>query len=132
MLSKNRITNQNFYDEYAYFNAFLAEYLNVEENGVDEYIKRMKLAVIDVRDVLPEWDATIERLEKMKTRYTGLNTADHSFDDFQGKDEDVVYIRIFLEKISKDADPLSKYSKLKFTYKKRKKSLLQKLRDIFG
>lgn len=132
MLSKNRITNQNFYDEYAYFDTFLAEYLNVEENGVDEYIKRMKLAVIDVRDVLPEWDATIARLEKMKTRYTGLNTAEHSFDDFQGKDEDVVYIRIFLEKISSDADPLSKYSKLKFTYKKRKKSLLQKLRDIFG
>ena len=132
MLSRNRITNETFYDEYAYFDAFLAEYLHVEDQGVDEYIKCMKHAVIDVRDVLPEWDATISRLEKMKTRYTRLNNAEHSFDDYQGKDEDVVYIRIFLEKISNNADPLSKYSKLEFTYKKRKKSLLQKLKDMFG
>ena len=132
MLSKNRITNQNFYDEYAYFDTFLAEYLKVPENGVDQYIKQMKHAVIDVRDVLPEWDATIERLEKMKERYAHLNNADMSFDDFQGKDEDVVWIRIFLEKISNDADPLTKYSKLKFTYKKRKKSLMQRIKELLG
>ena len=132
MLSNNRIVNQNFYDEYKYFDEFLANYLNVEENGVDEYIKRMKLAIYEVKDVLPEWMPTIARLEKMKTRFLSLDDAKVSFDDFQGKDEDVVWIRIFLEKIEQKADPLEKYSKLKFTFKKRKKSLLQRFFGLFN
>jgi hypothetical protein len=132
MLSKNRVINKNFYDEYAYFDSVLAEHFGVEENGVDEYIKRMKHAVIDVRDVLPEWDSTIARLEKMKARYLGLNTFEDSFDDYQGKDEDVVWMLIFYEKMDQDADPLAKYSKLEFTYKKRKKSLMQRLKELFG
>lgn len=132
MLSNNRIVNKNFYDEYKYFDEYLASYLNVEENGVDEYIKRMKHAIYEVKDVLPEWMPTIARLEKMKTRFLSLDDAEVSFDDFQGKDEDVVWIRIFLEKIEQKADPLEKYSKLKFTFKKRKKSLLQRFLGLFN
>ncbi|SFI15839.1 hypothetical protein SAMN04487830_12628 [Pseudobutyrivibrio sp. OR37] len=132
MMSNNRITNQNFYDEYKYFDEFLAEHLHVEENGVDEYVKKMKHAIYEVKDVLPEWMPTIERLEKMKARFLSLDGAKVSFDDFQGKDEDVVWIRIFLEKIDQKADPLEKYSKLKFTFKKRKKSLLQRFFGLFS
>jgi hypothetical protein len=132
MLSNNRIVNKNFYDEYKYFDEYLANYLNMEENGVDEYIKRMKQAIYEVKDVLPEWMPTIARLEKMKTRFLSLDGAEVSFDDFQGKDEDVVWIRIFLEKIEQKADPLEKYSKLKFTFKKRKKSLLQRFLGLFN
>ncbi|MCR4831479.1 MAG: hypothetical protein K5883_08520 [Pseudobutyrivibrio sp.] len=130
-MNKNRITNENFFDEYKYFDFILSKHFKIEENGVGEYVKRMKLAVIDVRDVLPEWDATIERLNKIKARYEGLNNAETSFDEFQGKDEDVVWMRIFLTRFDSKADPLSKYSKLEFTYKKRNKSLLQKILDIF-
>ena len=129
-MNKNRITNQNFFDEYKYFDFILTEHFKIEENGVDEYINQMKHAVIDVREVLPEWDSTLERLNKIKDRYENLNNAEISFDDFQGKDEDVVWMRVFMTKLDSQADPLSKYSKLKFTYKKRKKSLLQKILDI--
>ena len=132
MKSINRVTNEGFYDEYEYFDEFLAEHFNVEENGVIEYIKRMKHAVIEVREALPEWDSTIARLEKMKKRYEDLNNTEHSFDDYQGKDEDVVWIRIFMEKIDAKADPLTKYSKLTFLYKKRKRSLLSRLKELFG
>ncbi len=132
MMSNNRITNKNFYDEYKYFDEFLAEHLHVEENGVDEYVKKMKHAIYEVKDVLPEWMPTIERLEKMKARFLILDGAEVSFDDFQGKDEDVVWIRIFLEKIDQKADPLEKYSKLKFTFKKRKQSLLQRFFGLFS
>lgn len=132
MMSKNRRTNENFFDEFEFFDYMLAEHFKIEENGVDEYIKRMKHAVIDVREVLPEWDGTIARLEKMKARYEDLNNAKLSFDDFQGKDEDVVWMRIFMTKLQSQADPLAKYSKLSFTYKKRKKSFLQKIMDLFN
>ncbi len=125
-MQKNRIMNKNFFDEYSYFNAYLADYLNVDENGVTEYVKRMKLAIYEVKDELPEWMPTIERLEKIKARFESLNNAEASFDDYQGKDEDVVWMLIFIEKIEASADPLTKYSKLKFTFKKRKKSLLQR------
>ena len=129
-MNKNRITNQNFFDEYEYFDFTLAEHFKLEEGGVNEYINQMKHAVIDVREVLPEWDSTLERLNKIKERYADLNNADTSFDDFQGKDEDVVWMRVFMTKLDSQADPLAKYSKLKFTYKRRKKSLLQKFLDI--
>lgn len=131
MMNKNRITNRNFFDEYKYFDFLLCKRFNVEEDGVGEYVKQMKQAVIDVRDVLPEWDSTIERLNKMKDRYSGLNNAEVSFDDFQGKDEDVVWMRIFETRLDSNADPLTKYSKLEFTYKQRNKSLLQKVLDLF-
>ena len=131
-MKANRIRNENFYDEYKYFDELLAERFGVEENGVGEYVKRMKHAVIDVRDVLPEWDATIERLLKIKSRYESLKNADISFDDFHGKDEDFIWIKIFMEKMESDADPLTKYGKLEFTYKKRKKSILDRLKAIFS
>ncbi|MBE5912807.1 hypothetical protein SAMN02910377_02338 [Pseudobutyrivibrio ruminis] len=131
-MNTNRIVNENFYDEYQYFDSVLAKRFKIEENGVVRYIKEMKNAVIDVRDVLPEWDPTIARLQKMKVRYDSLDNAESSFDDFQGKDEDVVWIKVFLTKLESHADPLSKYSKLEFTYKKRKKSFFQKLKALFS
>lgn len=131
-MHKNRITNENFYDEYSFFDDYLADYLGVEENGVTEYIKRMKLCIYEVKDVLPEWMPTIERFEKIKARFESLDNAVASFDDFQGKDEDVVWMRILMEKIEAGADPLTKYSKLKFTFKKRKKSLLQRFFSLFN
>ena len=131
-MHKNRIINENFYDEYSFFDDYLADYLGVEENGVTEYIKRMKLCIYEVKDVLPEWMPTIERFEKIKARFESLDNAVASFDDFQGKDEDVVWMRILMEKIEAGADPLTKYSKLKFTFKKRKKSLLQRFFSLFN
>ena len=131
-MHKNRITNENFYDEYCFFDDYLADYLNVDENGVTEYIKRMKEAIYEVKDVLPEWMRSIARFEKIKARFESLDNAQVSFDDFQGKDEDVVWMRILMEKIEAGADPLTKYSKLKFTFKKRKKSLLQRFFSLFS
>ncbi|MBP3727953.1 MAG: hypothetical protein IJJ59_11825 [Pseudobutyrivibrio sp.] len=131
-MHKNRITNENFYDEYCFFDDYLADYLNVDENGVTEYIKRMKEAIYEVKDVLPEWMPSIARFEKIKARFESLDNAQVSFDDFQGKDEDVVWMRILMEKIEAGADPLTKYSKLKFTFKKRKKSLLQRFFSLFN
>lgn len=131
-MQTNRVTNQNFYAEYEYFDFYLSEYLKVdEEKGVETYMKRMKEAVIEARDAIAEWDVTYDRLKKIKDRYEGLSTQETSFDEFQGKDEDVVWIRIFISKIESKADPLSKYKNLNFTYKKRKKSLIQIILDMF-
>ena len=131
-MQTNRVTNQNFYAEYEYFDFYLSEYLKVdEEKGVETYMKRMKEAVIEARDAIAEWDVTYDRLKKIKNRYEGLSTQETSFDEFQGKDEDVVWIRIFISKIESKADPLSKYKNLNFTYKKRKKSLIQIILDMF-
>ena len=131
-MQTNRVTNQNFYAEYEYFDFYLSEYLKVDEDqGVETYMKRMKEAVIEARDAIAEWDVTYDRLKKIKDRYEGLSTQETSFDEFQGKDEDVVWIRIFISKIESKADPLSKYKNLNFTYKKRKKSLIQIILDMF-
>lgn len=131
-MQTNRVTNQNFFAEYEYFDFYLSEYLKVdEEKGVETYMERMKEAVIEARDAIAEWDVTYDRLKKIKDRYEGLSTQETSFDEFQGKDEDVVWIRIFISKIESKADPLSKYKNLNFTYKKRKKSLIQIILDMF-
>jgi hypothetical protein len=131
-MQTNRITNQNFYAEYEYFDFYLSEYLKVDEDkGVETYMKRMKEAVIEAREAIAEWDVTYDRLKKIKDRYEGLSTQETSFDEFQGKDEDVVWIRIFISKIESKADPLSKYKNLNFSYKTRKKSLIQIILDMF-
>ena len=131
-MQTNRVTNQNFFAEYEYFDFYLSEYLKVdEEKGVETYMARMKEAVIEARDAIAEWDVTYDRLKKIKDRYEGLSTQETSFDEFQGKDEDVVWIRIFISKIESKADPLSKYKNLKFNYKTRKKSLIQIILDMF-
>ena len=131
-MQTNRVTNQNFYAEYEYFDFYLSEYLKVDEDqGVETYMKRMKEAVIEARDAIAEWDVTYDRLKKIKDRYEGLSTQETSFDEFQGKDEDVVWIRIFISKIESKADPLSKYKNLNFSYKTRKKSLIQIILDMF-
>ena len=131
-MQTNRITNQNFFAEYEYFDFYLSEYLKVDEDkGVETYMKRMKEAVIEAREAIAEWDVTYDRLKKIKDRYEGLSTQETSFDEFQGKDEDVVWIRIFISKIESKADPLSKYKNLNFSYKTRKKSLIQIILDMF-
>ncbi|MBR4708258.1 MAG: hypothetical protein IKP29_09405 [Pseudobutyrivibrio sp.] len=131
-MQTNRITNQNFFAEYEYFDFYLSEYLKVDEDkGVETYMKRMKEAVIEAREAIAEWDVTYDRLKKIKNRYEGLSTQETSFDEFQGKDEDVVWIRIFISKIESKADPLSKYKNLNFSYKTRKKSLIQIILDMF-
>ena len=129
----NRVTNKDFYNEYEYFDFYLSEHLKCEDKcGVQTYMKKMKEAVVEARDVIAEWDVTYARLKKIKDRYEGLSTLETSFDEFQGKDEDVVWMRIFISKIESQADPLSKYSKISFSYKKRrKKNFIQKILDMF-
>ncbi len=131
-MTNNRITNHNFFDEYEFFDALLAESFKVENDGIQTYINKMKEGNIEASERIPEWNNTIARLEHLKKRYEALKNAESSFDDYQGKDEDVVWIRIFITKLNSKADPLSKYSQLVFYYKKRKKSWLQILSDFFN
>ncbi len=131
---KSRMHNERFYDAYRYFDRVLADYLDVDENGVNTYLIKMKEAVVEAREVINEWDVTYERLVKIRTRYNNLDKQHTSFDDFQGKDEDVVWMTVFMEKLDAKADPLGKYSTMEFTYKKRStnKSFLDKLKDMFS
>ena len=130
--SKFRRTNEKFFDEYKFFDQFLCERYNYEENGVSNYLAKMKESYIEAKDAIHEWDVTYERLTAIKKRFDGLENNETSFDDFQGKDEDVVWMQVFCEKLDANADPLSKYKTLKFTYKKRPKTFWQKLKDMFG
>ncbi len=131
---KSRMHNERFYDAYRYFDRVLADYLDVDENGVNTYLIKMKEAVVEAREVINEWDVTYERLVKIRTRYNNLDKQHTSFDDFQGKDEDVVWMTVFMEKLDAKADPLGKYSTMEFTYKTRgtNKSFFDKLRDMFS
>ncbi len=132
MVSKTRKINERFFDEYKYFNDVLCERLGVDDHGVTEYLKRMKECVTEAREAIPEWDVTFQRLVNIKKRSDNLKTQETTFDDFQGKDEDVVWMNVFMEKLDADADPLSKYKTMKFTYKKRHKSVWQKIREMFS
>ena len=125
----NRTHNERFFDEYAYFDQVLAERFNIESGGVEHYIKKMKECVVEARDVIPEFDTTLARFLKMKDRYSKLDEGHTSFEEFQGKDEDVVWISVFMQKLDADADPLSKYAKIDFKKKKTKnKSFMDKLK----
>lgn len=127
-----RKTNERFYDEYKIFDQMLCERFNIEEHGVSTYMKRMKEAVVEAREAIPEWDFTYERMERLQKRHAGLKSADISFEDFQGKDEDVVWMHVFTEKLDANADPLSKYSTMEFKYKTRKKTLWQRIMEMFA
>ncbi|MBP5324835.1 MAG: hypothetical protein J6Y86_05000 [Pseudobutyrivibrio sp.] len=129
---QTRKINERFFDEYKIFDEMLCERFNVPEHGVTEYIKRMKEAVTEAREAIPEWDVTYQRLINIKKRSDGLKNQELTFDDFQGKDEDVVWMNIFCEKMDANADPLSKYSTMSFTYKRRSKSLLQRIMDALN
>ncbi|MBE5909858.1 DUF6548 family protein [Pseudobutyrivibrio sp.] len=130
--SNTRKINERFYDEYNYFDKVLCERLNIEEHGVSGYLAKMKEAVIEAREVIPEWDVTRNRLTNIQKRHADLKQNDEYFEDFQGKDEDVVWMQVFCEKLEANADPLSKYSTMKFSYKTRKKSLWQRIVELFN
>jgi len=130
MATNNRRRNENFYDEYRYFDLKLCKKYGIEEDGVGKYMDLMKHAVVEAREQIPEWDSIYERLAYIKKRYYSLENAELSFDEFQGKDEDVVWMRIFMEKIDSMADPLYKYSQMTFIYKKRRKTLLQRISNF--
>ncbi|MCR5581313.1 MAG: hypothetical protein K6F66_06970, partial [Pseudobutyrivibrio sp.] len=105
-MGKNRIVNENFFDEYKFFDAILSEHFHMESGGIDKYIDEMKNANYEACERIPEWNSILARLEHLRDRYNSLNNADTSFDEFQGKDEDVVWIRIFITKLQGKADPL--------------------------
>ena len=92
----------------------------------------MKEAVTEAREAIPKWDVTYQRLKNIKKRSDGLKSQELTFDDFQGKDEDVVWMNIFCEKMDANADPLSKYSTMSFTYKRRSKTLLQRIMEALN
>ena len=67
-----RKTNERFYDEYKIFDAMLCERFNIAEHGVSTYMKRMKEAVLEAREAIPEWDFTYDRLDRIQKRHAGL------------------------------------------------------------
>ncbi len=130
--SKAREINERFFDAYTLFDERLCEKFHVEEDGVKHYLAKMKEAVVEAREALPEWDATFNRLMALRKRYNTLKEGGAAFNDFQGKDEDVVWMQVFTEKLEAEADPLAKYSKLSFTYKTRNKGFWEKVKEFFG
>ncbi len=129
--SKTRKINERFYDAYQDFDYVLCEYLGVKEDGVQVYRNRMKEAVLEAREVIPEWDSINLRLEAIRNRYQVLKQGTEHFDDFQGKDEDVVWMQVFCERLDAQADPLAKYAKMDFKYKRRSRGFWQKVVDMF-
>ena len=72
-----------------------------------------------------------QRLEVIRERYQILKQGKSKFDDVHGKDEDVVWIQIFRERLDAKADPLAKYSKLSFEKKKKNQGFFQRLANLF-
>lgn len=130
--SNARKSNERFFDAYVEFDELLCERFNLEEDAVHHYLVKMKEAVVEAREAIPEWDSTYLRLNALRKRYITLKDGDNTFDDFHGKDEDVVWMQVFSEKLEADADPLSKYSRMSFTYKTKGKSFWQKLLELFN
>lgn len=122
-----RRSNERFFDAYIGFDENLCERFGVEEDGVRTYMLKMKECYLEARDAITEWDITYTRLGNMRKRYQDLNNGGATFDDFQGKDEDVVWMQVFREKLDAQVDPLSKYSRMDFSKKNKKKGLLAKL-----
>lgn len=131
-MENNKVRNKNFYDEYKYFDFMLAENLKSDEDeGVNTYISKMEHCVVEAWDYITEWESTLNRLKKIRERFISLKNAELSFDDFQGKDEDIAWMRIFLTKLESKSDPLSKYANLNIVYKTRKKSIIQRIMELF-
>ncbi|QFJ56335.1 DUF6548 family protein [Pseudobutyrivibrio xylanivorans] len=128
---KNRVINERFYDAYLDFDEVLCGRLNVKEDGVKKYQIKMKECYTEARDVIPEWDVVYARLKAIRARHQNLTQGTAKFDEFQGKDEDVVWMQIFCEKLDADADPLSKYSKYSFE-KRKHKGFFAKLMEAFS
>lgn len=132
MLStKNRIVNERFFDAYILFDDTLAQKYKVEEDGVKKYMEKMKECYTEAKDHIPEWDDTFKRLNHIRTRYIALKDGKVAFEHFQGKDEDVVWMSVFQEKLDAEADVLSKYAKIDFASKKKKQGFFGKLFGFF-
>ncbi len=129
--SDSRRRNERFYDAYLDFDEVLCEYCGVEDDGVQAYRNRMKECVTEAREAIAEWDQTFNRLHSIRERYIKLKNGG-DFDDFHGKDEDVVWMQVFFEKLDAKADPLAKYSRMDFKYKTRSVSFWDKLKGMFG
>ena len=124
MLStKNRLTNERFYDAFILFDDMLAQKYNIEEEGVKKYMEKMKECYTEARDLIPEWDDTFKRLTHIRNRFISLKDGKVAFEHFQGKDEDVVWMQVFQEKLDAQADVLSKYAKIDFAKKNNNKGL---------
>lgn len=128
--TKTRKINERFYDVYSDFDEHLCQLLDVDDDGVQAYRMRMKEAWYEAKEAIPEWETIDKRLENIRERYLILKKGGSRFDDFHGKDEDVVWMKIFKERLDAKADPLSKYSRLNFGNKKRNKSFFQRLVDL--
>ena len=132
MLStKNRLVNERFYDAFILFDDILAQKYGLEENGVKKYMEKMKECYTEAREMIPEWDDTFKRLNHILNRFTQLKDGKVAFEHFQGKDEDVVWMQVFNEKLEAEADVLSKYSRLSFEKKKKKQGFIGKLMNLF-
>ncbi|SDB56134.1 hypothetical protein SAMN02910298_02894 [Pseudobutyrivibrio sp. YE44] len=130
--SKNRVVNERFFDAYVLFDDMLAQKFGVEEDGVKKYMEKMKDCYTEAREHIPEWDDTFKRMQHIRTRFTHLKDGKVAFEHFQGKDEDVVWMQVFKEKLDAEADVLSKYSKIDFSKKKNEKGFLGKLKKLFS
>lgn len=130
--TKTRKINERFYDAYQDFDDVLCEQLGVESDGVKAYRMKMKECWYEAKEAIPEWENMDQRLNAIRERYTVLKEGKSTFDDFHGKDEDVVWMQIFLERLEAKADPLAKYSKLSFERKNKNKGFLQRLRNLFS
>ena len=132
MLStKNRIVNERFYDAYILFDDMLAQRFKLEEGGVTKYMAKMKECYTEAREHIPEWDDTFKRLQHLQARFNSLKEGEVAFEHFQGKDEDVVWMSVFKEKMDAEADVLSKYSKIDFSKKKKNEGFFGKLFGLF-
>lgn len=129
--TKARRTNERFYDAYLDFDDQLCELMGVEKDGVQAYRMRMKEAWYEAKELIPEWESIDQRLEVIRERYQILKQGKSKFDDVHGKDEDVVWIQIFRERLDAKADPLAKYSKLSFEKKKKNQGFFQRLANLF-
>lgn len=129
--SKNRLVNERFFDAYVLFDDMLAQKYKVEEDGVKKYMEKMKECYTEAKDHIPEWDDTFKRLNHIRNRYISLKDGKVAFEHFQGKDEDVVWMQVFKEKMEAEADVLAKYSKIDFSKKNNDKGFLGKLMKIF-
>ena len=129
--SKNRIVNERFYDAYILFDDMLAQRFKLEEGGVVKYMAKMKECYTEAREHIPEWDDTFKRLQHLQVRFNSLKDGKVAFEHFQGKDEDVVWMSVFKEKMDAEADVLSKYSKIDFSKKKKDEGFFGKLLGIF-
>ena len=129
--TSNRVVNERFYDAYILFDEMLAQRFKLEEGGVAKYMAKMKECYTEAREHIPEWDDTYKRLNHLQSRFNSLKDGKTAFEHFQGKDEDVVWMSVFKEKMDAEADVLSKYSKIDFSKKNKNQGFLGKLFGLF-